>query len=253
MNIFPENATTYGQEIDNLFYLILTFVAIAFVISVVVLFYPMFRYSEKRNPKAQYITGEKKSHFKWVMYALIMLAMSDFIIMYAEHGTWEKIEEDVPTDGIRVGITGIQWNWVFNYAGKDGKVMTADDIVINEANSELHVPINTNIIMELRARDVVHDVFLPNARTKYDVIPGRTHVKWANFTKVGKYEVVCSQICGVLHSKMRNYIVVDTKEDYDKYMAALYAKQDSANAPKPAAPAIDTTAKADSTKAADKK
>lgn len=224
MNIFPENASTYGGEIDNLFWLIFAFVAIAFVISIIVLFYPLFRYNSKNAPKAEYITGEKKKHFKWVTIALVLLAMSDFVILVVEHGTWDKIEMNPPTDGIRVGITGIQWNWVFTYPGPDGKLNTSDDVVVNELSSELHVPVNTNIIMELRSRDVIHDVFIPNARTKQDVLPGRTNVRWVNFTKEGKYEIVCSQICGVLHSKMRNYFVVESKEKYDAYIKDLYAK-----------------------------
>ncbi len=236
MNIFPENVTTYAGEIDNLFWLIFTFVAIAFVISVIALIYPMIRYSNKNSPKAEYITGEKKKHFKWITIALVLLAMSDFVILVVEHGTWDKIEMNPPTDGVRVGITGIQWNWVFTYPGPDGKINTSDDIVINEMESELHVPVNTNVIMELRSRDVIHNVFLPNARLKQDVLPGRTNIRWVNFTKEGKYELICSQICGVLHSKMRNFIVVDSKEKYDAFMKDLYEKHN----PKPK---VDSPAK----------
>ena len=235
MSIFPENVTTYGGEIDSLFYLILMFAGIAFVISLIVLFYPMFRYSQKNAPKAEYITGEKTKHVKWVVIALGLLTASDFVILYAEHPVWEKIEETVPADGVRVGITGIQWNWVFTYPGPDGKLNTSDDVVINEPSSELHVPVNTNVIMELHSRDVIHNFFVPNARTKQDVTPGRTYVRWVNFTKEGKFEIVCSQICGVLHSKMRNYFVVESKEKYDAYIRDLYAKHapktDTATAP----------------------
>ena len=63
MSIFPENISTYGNEIDKLFWLIMLFVAIAFVISLFVLIYPLLKYSQKASPKAQYITGEKKEAF----------------------------------------------------------------------------------------------------------------------------------------------------------------------------------------------
>ena len=83
MRIFPENISTYGQEIDNLFWLIFVFAFIAFVISLFVLIYPLFKYHYKKSGKAQYITGEKKTHFKWIVIALVVLACSDFVIMFA--------------------------------------------------------------------------------------------------------------------------------------------------------------------------
>ena|ERR1035438_8871926 len=228
MSIFPENISTYGQEIDNLFWLIFVFAFIAFVISLFVLIYPLFKYHYKKTGKAQYITGEKKNHFKWIVIALVVLACSDFAIMFAEHGTWAKIEQEPVTADLQIAVTGRQWNWIFTYPGKDGKLYTADDIMIDDQNSELHVPINKNIVFDLKSRDVVHSFFLKNVRLKQDAIPGRTMKRWFNCNKEGRYEIACSEICGMLHSQMRNWLVVDSQENFDKYMKTLYEK----NSPK---------------------
>ena len=224
MSIFPENVSTYGQEIDDLFKFIFVFVAIAFVISIFLLIYPLFKYRSGKVKKAEYITGEKKIHFKWITTALLLLATSDFIILMAEHHTWEKIEQGAPSEDLRVGITGRQWNWIFAYPGADGKLNTSDDIVIDEQNSELHVPVNKNIVFELRSRDVLHSFFVVNTRLKQDVIPGRTNVRWFNITKEGRYDISCAEICGVMHSAMRNFVVVESQEKYDAYMKGLIEK-----------------------------
>ncbi len=220
--VFPDNISTYGQEIDDLFWLIFLFASIAFVISVFLLLYPLYKYHHKKAPKAQYITGEKKTHFKWVTIAVVLLALSDFAIMFAEHGTWAKIEQDPVTADLQIAVTGRQWNWIFTYPGKDGKLYTADDVMIDDQNSELHVPVNKNIVFDLKSRDVVHSFFLKNVRLKQDAIPGRTLKRWFNCTKEGKYEIVCSEICGVLHSQMRNWLVVDSQENFDNYLNSLY-------------------------------
>lgn len=224
MKIFPENVSTYGQEIDDLFWLTLVFVAIAFVISLFVLFYPLVKNSAKKVKRARYFTGENKKHFRWITAALIVLAMSDFIILFAEHGTWEKIENLPVKSDLRVGITGRQWNWIFSYPGPDGKLNTGDDVVIDEQDSELHIPVNKNVVFELRARDVIHSLFIINTRLKQDVIPGRMNVRWVNITKEGKYDISCAEICGVLHAKMRNFLVVESQEKYEEYIEALYKK-----------------------------
>jgi cytochrome c oxidase subunit 2 len=66
-----------------------------------------------------------------------------------------------------------------------------------------------------------------NTRLKQDVIPGRTNTRWINFTKEGKYDISCAEICGMMHSKMRNFIVVESQEKYDAFIKELYKKHSS--------------------------
>ncbi len=224
MHIFPENISTYGQEIDNLFWLVLVFVVIALVISLFVLIYPLVNNHYTKVKKATYFTGENKKHFRWISIALVLLGMSDFVILLAEHNTWEEIENIPAKVDVRIGITGRQWNWIFTYPGPDGKLNTGDDLVVDEQNSELHVPVNKNIILELRSRDVLHSFFVVNTRLKQDVIPGRMNTRWFNLTKEGKYDISCAEICGVLHAKMRNFLVVESQDKYEQYLKTLYEK-----------------------------
>lgn len=225
MTIFPENVSTYGQDIDNLFWLILVFAAIAFVISLFVLIYPLIKYSSKNGKRAEYITGEKKKHYKWITFALVALLLSDFVILYVEHDTWGNIESvpGISKNDVHVGIIARQWNWIFVYPGPDGILGTSDDVYVDDMNSSLHVPINANVIFELRSQDVIHSFFLANARLKQDALPGRTVMRWFNITKPGKYDISCTQICGVLHSKMRNFVLAETPEEYKHFTDSLYA------------------------------
>lgn len=222
--LFPENVSTYGHEIDNLFWVTLAFVSVAFIISLFFLNYPIFRWKSNPNRKAEYIEG-KGSQLKWVIVALVVLGICDFYILWAEHPTWVKIEEQVPEADVHIGITARQWNFVFTYPGPDGKLYTGDDLVINEQNSSIHVPVNKNIVIDIMATDVVHSFFVSNLRFKQDAIPGRTITRWFNATKEGTYDIVCAEICGVLHSKMRNFLVVESEDDYNAFLSKLYAQQ----------------------------
>lgn len=218
MKLFPENVSTYGNEIDNLFFLILIFSSIAFFISLFALLYPVFN----KKVKATYITGNKWTHLKWVAIPVVLLAAADFVILYVEQGTWAKIEQNPPRADVRIGVTGRQWNWIFTYPGPDNQLYTSDDKVVDQQNSELHIPLNKVVVFDLRATDVVHSFSIPNLRFKQDALPGRNITRWIQATKAGKYEIQCAEICGVLHAKMRNFLVVESEEDYNKFLTEFY-------------------------------
>ena len=68
-----------------------------------------------------------------------------------------------------VEVTGRQFEWRLRYPGTDGKLGTQDDVyVVND----LHVPVNEDILVDLKSMDVLHDFFLPNLRVKQDAVPG---------------------------------------------------------------------------------
>ena len=112
---------------------------------------------------------------------------------------------------VRVEVTAQQWSWTFRTAGPDGRFATADDVV---TLNELHVPVGRPIYLKLRSVDVVHAFYLPNFRTKLDAIPGTTTRMWFEARVAGRYEIACSQHCGVSHTRMRGLLLADTEPDY---------------------------------------
>ncbi len=84
--------------------------------------------------------------------------------------------------------------------------------------AELVFPINRPVELLLHSQDVTHNFFIPEFRIKQDTVPGiemRIH-----FTpnRIGKYEVACSELCGLGHYKMRAYAYVKSQEDFDKWL-----------------------------------
>jgi cytochrome c oxidase subunit 2 len=53
---------------------------------------------------------------------------------------------------------------------------------------------------------------------KQDVIPGRYTTQWFHATKVGKYNLFCTEYCGNQHSEMGGYVYVVSKADYAKWI-----------------------------------
>jgi len=219
MKLFPENISTYGNEIDNLFYFITIPVGLAFLITLIVFFYPIVRNRYRKDRKAAYVKGNNWKQLKWIIVAMFLIGLSDVIILFAEKDAWHGIEESLPKEDFKVAITGRQWSWTITYPGKDGILYTADDVM---KTNDLHVPVNGVVHIDIKSLDVLHSVFIPNLRFKQDALPGRTITRWFEATKTGKYDIACAEICGLAHSNMKGTLHVDTQEQFLAYLNGIY-------------------------------
>ena len=120
-----------------------------------------------------------------------------------------------------------------------------DDIV---SLNEMHVPVNKNVILEITSKDVIHSVAIQAMRIGQDAIPGSEIPIWFKPVKVGTYEIVCAQLCGLGHYSMRGTIVVDSDADYKTWLDSMESL--NAPAPAPAASAAPATPAAPSTQPA---
>ncbi|NJM26796.1 MAG: hypothetical protein HC859_16305, partial [Bacteroidia bacterium] len=100
---------------------------------------------------------------------------------------------------------------------------------------ELHLPKGKEILLKIRAKDVLHSVFLPHFRVKMDAVPGmptqfkfiatkstedmRAETGNPNFN----YELACTEICGRGHFSMRMVVVVEEEAAYEKWKASQEA------------------------------
>ncbi len=211
MSWLPENVSTYGGEVDFLFYLIYYITGAVFILVTAALlaFLVMYRYRQGR--RAIYSHGNTMLEIIWtVIPAIIFVGLS-----FLSQSTWARIKGHVPPSDIEVQVTGKQFNWEILYPGPDKRFGTADDV---QAENELHVPVGKVVRVYLRSKDVIHSFYLPNFRLRQDAVPGREILAWFEATKPGKYELPCSQLCGFGHSGMKGWLYVHTPEDYAKWV-----------------------------------
>ena len=74
----------------------------------------------------------------------------------------------------------------------------------------------------MKSVDVIHGFFIPAYRIKQDVLPTMTTHAWFNAANLGTFDILCSQYCGLQHSKMLSQVFVVPPADFDKW----YAGQD---------------------------
>ena len=113
-----------------------------------------------------------------------------------------------------------------------------DDIV----GDEIHLVVNEPVTMKFRGRDVIHSALMKEFRAQMNVVPGiptqftftptvTTAEKRAQLDNPEfDYHIICNKICGNSHFNMKIKIVVESQEDYDKWMSdqsATFAQEES--------------------------
>jgi cytochrome c oxidase subunit 2 len=225
----PQNINEAGVVIDNLFMFILYLTGVIFVGTSVVLFWFMWKYdaANHSNP-VEYMHG---SHTLEVIWSILPAAVLLFIAIY-QMNAWasQKMRRPQEADGRPTPplaeVAGRQFEWRIRYAGPDKVIGTPDDLhVVND----LHVPVNEEIVLAIKSQDVLHSFFLPNMRVKQDVVPGMKQYVWFKPTREGSFDIVCAELCGWGHYKMRGRITVDSPENYDKWYQQQMAAQNQAS------------------------
>lgn len=114
-------------------------------------------------------------------------------------------DEGRPAD-VNVDVTGLQYAWIFTYKGS------------NITSGELHVPVNEEVQLNIKAQDVLHSFWVPDLRLKQDAIPNREAELRFKPTVVGEYSINCAELCGPYHGAMNTKLIVQTPEDYNTWV-----------------------------------
>ena len=206
----PEDVSTFGQEIDSLFYLIYYITAVTFVIVTVLMVVFLIKYRAQPGRRATYTHGNTALEIAWTIAPSILLV----ILAFVSRSVWAEIKEHVPPSDVQLQVTAKQFNWEVVYPGPDGKFGTDDDVTMD---NDVHVPLGKTVRVLLKSRDVIHSFFVPNLRFKQDAVPGHEIPTWFKVTKPGKYEIPCAELCGFGHSGMRGWLYALPLEEYEAW------------------------------------
>ena len=212
----PEDVSTFGHEIDSLFYLIYYITAATFILVTVLMIVFLIMYRQKEGRRATYTHGNTTLEIIWTIIPAAILIVLSFMSV----ATWAKVKRHAPDSDFELQVSAKQFNWEIVYPGADRQFGTADDV---KFDNDLHVPVNKVVRIHLTSSDVIHSFFLPNLRLKQDAVPGRSILVWFEATKPGKYELPCAELCGFGHSGMKGWLYVHPPEEYAQWAAEKLA------------------------------
>jgi cytochrome c oxidase subunit II len=226
----PKDVSDIGHHIDHLFMFILVLTGVVFIATELALFWFLWKYDGKTNKEPVKFTHG--SHTLEICWTIVPAATLLFIAIY-QMNTWAAAKIRRPTEDGRpmaatVEVTARQFEWRLRYPGEDGMLGTPDDLF---SINELHVPVNEETLVDLKSADVLHSFFLPNLRVKQDAVPGMKIPVWFRPIEEGKFDIVCAELCGWGHYKMKGRITIESRAAYDKYLADLKTQQNATQNP----------------------
>jgi cytochrome c oxidase subunit II len=200
---FPESAAGSADKIDTVYDVLLICSVPVFVLVMTVAIYSVVRFRAKPGDvrDGPPIHGNTRLEVVWVTIPFLMvtaLAIYGWIVL-------DDLEAKQP-DTLVVNVTGQQFTWSFDYPEQKVKA------------NELVLPKDRPVEFRIHTRDVIHSFWVPEFRLKSDAVPGLTTKIRLTPDRLGHYQVVCAELCGIGHSTMRQNVRVVPTAEFDSWV-----------------------------------
>jgi cytochrome c oxidase subunit 2 len=232
----PPQAATHAAEIDQMTAVVHWLMLILFVGWGAFFVFVLFRFRKSANPRASY-TGAKGKFAKSTEIAVAIFE-AVLLLVYAIPA-WAVRVDAFPTEeeAVVVRVTAEQFAWNIHYPGadrqfgrRDIKLITPDNLIGLDRTdpnakddlvgiNQLNLPVNRPALIHLSTKDVIHSFGSVEMRVKQDAVPGLEIPVWFIPSRVGDYELSCSQLCGLGHFRMKAFMSIQSEGDFQNWLA----------------------------------
>jgi cytochrome c oxidase subunit 2 len=234
----PQPGSLHSSVFDAQFHWILVVTVTTFAVAQFVLAAFVWAF---RAQAADRIVTFGNREIAAIVIAVVFIGIELFGAATLGRRAWASMYSVSPVDDVmRVQAMSQQFAFYFRYPGTDGQfgpihvskidpssgnyfgldrahdAASRDDVVA----ASLALPVNRPVELLLDSQDVIHSFYVRELRVQQDMVPGMHIPLRFTPTKTGTYEIVCTQLCGLGHYRMRAYLQVMTEEDFEEWMKA---------------------------------
>src|SRR5271165_790766 len=241
----PPDVSTHGGLIDEQMADTMIEAGVSFLAAQILLAIFIWQFSKKTSDttKVKTFPGGAKG---LVIAAIVLVGVEVLALGAFGSKAWATVYFTPPAaDSMPVQVQAGQFAFYFRYPGPDGKFGPIHPNLISEANAnffgldttndqdskddivtaEMAIPVNREIHLLMHSKDVGHSFYVPELRVQQDFVPGLDVSIHFTATKTGKYEIVCTQLCGLGHYNMKAYLNVLSQADFEDWMKKEAAMQ----------------------------
>jgi cytochrome c oxidase subunit 2 len=240
----PQDISTHGYLIDEQYTDTMWEAGLSFLASQFLLAFFIWKFSSpKPGDKIKSFPGGAKG---LVIAAFLLVGTECLALGVFGVKAWASVYFTAPSaNAMPIQVQAGQFAFYFRYPGPDGTFGPLHPDKISEANAnffgldttndpdskddivtaEMAIPVNREIHLLMHSKDVGHSFYVPELRVQQDFVPGLDVTLHFTATKIGKYEIVCTQLCGLGHYNMKAYLEVMSQEDYDAWIKQQAALQ----------------------------
>ncbi len=240
----PEDISVHGHFIDEQIVETTAGAGVLFLLGQFVLAAFVFLYGDSKGRRKLKAWPGGAKPLIWA--AIVLIGIEILTLSFIGSKAWGAVYfSPVEPGALPVDVQAEQFAFYFRYAGPDGRfgathpelidegsqnyfgldpandVAARDDIVVGS----LTIPVNKPILLTLHSKDVGHSFYVRELRIQQDFVPGITIPIHFTATKTGKYEIVCTQLCGLGHYIMRAYLNVVSQDEFDQWLKAQSSGQ----------------------------
>jgi cytochrome c oxidase subunit 2 len=229
----PATITAVGQLVDHQYFLTLCVTGTVFILSQLGLAYAIWRFRD-RGQQAHFTRGNNTLEMIWTTATIILFLGLGLMGRKA----WAEVRfTPAEPDAVRVEVTTNQFVFNFRYPGPDGKfgrldpkqvsASTGNPLGIDENDPAgkddivmptLTVPVDHQVELLIRSQDVIHNFYVRELRLQQDSVPGMIIPIHFTANQTGHYEIMCTQLCGLGHYRMRSFLDVVSEADYQNFL-----------------------------------
>ncbi len=230
INLLPQEASINAPIYDELFRILFIIGLILFIGMTLLVIYSLFKFRRKEGQIGDGISLEGNLSLE-ILWTVIPSIVVLFVGLYSyniydrmggmkelnhnheivntnSEKIWAGISPKLDNqlgNNLSIEVSAMQFAFLFNYPKG------------NFISGELHVPVDQEVSMKMESKDVIHAFWVPEFRIKQDIIPGQPTILNFTPTRIGKYPIICAELCGPYHGGMRASIIVEDSSDYEKW------------------------------------
>lgn len=231
----PGGASEHAAGLDGMLEHVHWMILVLFAGWAVYFVWVLFRYRAGRQTEPN-LRGAR-GHLAMFVFAGVVVAEGVMLIGVGLPGWYERTVNRPSGRPFVMRVVAEQFAWNVHFPGADGSFGDTAMSLLSPTNplglnretaagkddltflSEIHVPVGRPVVVELSSKDVIHSFGIPAMRVKQDAIPGTRAAVWFTPTVEGEFEIVCSQLCGIGHHRMRGVLKVESASAFERYIA----------------------------------
>ncbi len=202
---FPTQGSASSSDIDTAYDVLLIVSVPIFILVMAVAFYSVLAFKVRPGDMrdGEPIHGNTRLEVIWVTIPFILVSA------LAVYG-WVVLDdiEAKQQDTMIVNVTAQQFAWRFDYPGEGGI-----------KSNQLVLPKDRPVEFRVKTKDVLHSFWVPEFRLKTDTVPGLTTRVRLTPDRLGRYDVVCTELCGIGHATMRQAARVIPPQEFEDWVA----------------------------------
>ena len=199
----PDQASEQRERIDFVFWLTTVICIGIFGVVVAIILYSVWKFRARPDDDSDGlpIHGHTGIEIVWTAIPFVLV-----VAISIASGVALARNEQKGDGPLRVEVTARQFAWLFEYPN-------------GTSTGTLRLPLDRTTVLHITAHDVLHSFWVPEFGQKQDAVPGIETELVITPTKLGEFDVICTELCGLGHALMRTRAIVLRPAAFEQWVA----------------------------------